>query len=73
MPNNNSSISALKLKSGRIAIAYNHSSAPKAYTKKGAWPGLRCPITVALSEDGGKTFPLIRNIERGEGYVGANG
>ena len=70
LPNNNSSISALKLKSGRIAIAYNHSSAPKAYTKKGAWPGLRCPITVALSEDGGKTFPLIRSIERGEGYVG---
>ncbi len=70
LPNNNSSISALKLKSGRIAIAYNHSSAPKSYTKKGAWPGLRCPITVALSEDEGKTFPLIRNIERGEGYVG---
>lgn len=70
LPNNNSSISALKLKSGRICIAYNHSSAPKSYTKKGAWPGLRCPVTVALSEDGGKTFPLIRNIERGEGYVG---
>lgn len=70
LPNNNSGISALKLKSGRIAIAYNHSSAPSTYTKKGAWPGLRCPVTIALSEDGGKTFPFIRNIERGEGYIG---
>lgn len=70
LPNNNSSISAIKLKSGRICIAYNHSCAPKSYTNKGAWPGLRCPVTIALSEDEGKTFPLIRNIERGEGYVG---
>ncbi len=70
LPNNNSSITAMKLKSGRLCIIYNHSSAPKAYTKKGAWPGLRCPVTIALSEDNGKTFPLIRNVERGEGYVG---
>ena len=70
LPNNNSSISAVKLLSGRIAIAYNHASAPASWTKKGAWPGLRCPVTIALSEDGGLTFPLIRNIERGEGYCG---
>lgn len=70
LPNNNSSISAMKLKSGRIAVAYNHSSAPTTYTKKGAWPGLRCPVSIALSEDGGKTFPYIRHIERGEGYSG---
>jgi len=25
---------------------------------------------VALSEDGGKTFPMIRHMELGEGYVG---
>ena len=70
LPNNNSSISAVKLASGRIAVAYNPTSAPASYTKKGAWPGLRCPVAVALSEDGGLTFPLIRNMERGEGYVG---
>lgn len=70
LPNNNSSISAVMLASGRLAICYNHSSAPRSYTRKGAWPGLRCPVTIALSEDGGKTFPLIRNVERGEGYVG---
>ncbi len=70
LPNNNSSISALRLTSGRVAVAYNHSSAPQAYGQKGAWPGLRCPVSIALSEDGGHTFPLIRHIERGEGYVG---
>lgn len=71
LPNNNSSISAVKLASGRIAIAYNHSQAPDTYGMRGAWPGLRCPVSIALSEDGGQTFPLIRHIERGEGYVGA--
>lgn len=70
LPNNNSSISALRLTSGRVAVAYNHSSAPRAYGQKGAWPGLRCPVSIALSEDDGHTFPLIRHIERGEGYVG---
>lgn len=70
LPNNNSGICAVKLASGRIAVTYNHSSAPAAYGEKGAWPGLRCPVSIALSEDGGKTFPLIRHIERGQGYVG---
>ncbi|MDO5033679.1 MAG: sialidase family protein [Eubacteriales bacterium] len=70
LPNNNSSISALKLKSGRVAIAYNHASAPELAKSGVAWPGLRCPVSVALSEDGGKTFPLIRHLEFGEGYAG---
>ena len=35
-----------------------------------AWPGLRCPVAVALSEDGGKTWPMIRVMERGEGFTG---
>ena len=70
LPNNNSGIAALRLASGRVAIAYNHNSAPATYGKKGAWPALRNPVSIALSEDGGKTFPLIRHIERGEGYVG---
>lgn len=70
LPNNNSSISALKLKSGRIAIAYNPTCTPNPVKGKAAWPGLRCPVAVALSEDEGKTFPLIRNFELGEGYVG---
>lgn len=71
LPNNNSSISALKLKSGRIAIAYNPTSAVNAARGTIAWPGLRCPVAVALSEDGGETFPFVRYMERGEGFFGS--
>ncbi len=70
LPNNNSSISALRLQSGRVAIAYNPTSTPNPQPGKAAWPGLRCPVAIALSEDGGLTFPLIRWMERGEGYMG---
>lgn len=70
LPNNNSSISAIKLKSGRLAIAYNPTHAPKLIKGGAAWPGLRCPVAVALSEDGGLSFPMIRHMELGEGYVG---
>lgn len=70
LPNNNSSISALRLQSGRIAIAYNPTCTPDPHPGKAAWPGLRCPVAVALSEDGGLTFPVIRWMERGEGFMG---
>lgn len=70
LPNNNSGIGVTKLASGRVAIIYNHNSAPSTYGKKGAWPALRNPVSIALTEDGGLTFPLIRHVERGEGYVG---
>ena len=50
LPNNNSSISAVKLQSGRIAIAYNPTCTPNPVPGKAAWPGLRCPVAVALSE-----------------------
>ena len=70
LPNNNSSISACRLASGRIAIAYNPTCTPEPKRGVAAWPGLRCPVAVALSEDGGITWPLIRHMELGEGYVG---
>lgn len=68
--NNNSSISAIRLASGRIAIAYNPTQADNPDPNGVAWPGLRCPIAVSLSEDNGKTFPLCRHIEHGEGFIG---
>lgn len=71
LPNNNSSISALRLKSGRVAIAYNPTCTPDHQPGRASWPGLRCPVAVALSEDGGISFPLIRYLEMGEGYVGS--
>jgi predicted neuraminidase len=70
LPNNNSSISAIKLKSGRLAIAYNPTHTPNPNPNDVAWPGLRCPIAVALSEDEGETWPIIRHFELGQGFVG---
>lgn len=70
LPNNNSSISAIRLQSGRVAIACNPTCTPEPSPGKAAWPGLRCPVAVALSEDGGLTFPMIRWMERGEGFMG---
>ena len=69
--NNNSSISAIRLQSGAVGIIYNdvafseEPSAPKAL-----WPDQRCPVTIALSEDGGYTWPWRRVIEHGEGFTG---
>ena len=60
----------LRSLSARIAIAYNPTCTPNPVPGKAAWPGLRCPVAVALSEDGGLTFPIIRWMERGEGYMG---
>ena len=70
LPNNNASISAIKLHSGRIAIAYNPTQAPNPEQGVAVWPGLRCPVAVAISEDGGESWPLIRHLELGEGFVG---
>ncbi len=69
LPNNNAGISACLLKSGRILMAYNDCSAGES-TEPAVWPARRCPITVALSEDGGNTWPYRRILEPGEGYTG---
>lgn len=69
LPNNNSSISAIKLKSGRIGIIYNPSSYNTSQGKT-VWPQQRSPVAIALSEDGGLTWPYKRLIEHGEGFFG---
>lgn len=69
LPNNNSSISAIKLQSGSLAIIYN----PVKYnddTEKTVWPDQRCPVAFAISDDGGKTWPYKRIVEFGEGFAG---
>ena len=71
LPNNNASISAIRLRSGRIALAYNPTQAAHPAPGQACWPGLRCPVAVALSEDGGLTWPCIRTMEAGEGFCGA--
>ncbi len=71
LPNNNSGISAIRLDDGRIAIACNPTCTSHPVKGKAAWPGLRCPVVVAISEDGGRSFPLMRIVEAGEGFIGA--
>lgn len=54
-PNPNAAVDLMKLKSGKIALVYNN-----------CFHG-RTPLTVALSFDGGRTFPLKRNLAEGAG------
>jgi predicted neuraminidase len=101
LPNNNSSIQALRLADGRLAMIFNASSAANATERReslydeledgavpasGAeaeaapvkparsafWGAPRAPMTVALSEDDGRTWPWQRNLEVGDGYCMTN-
>lgn len=69
VPNNNSSISAIRLDSGRIAMAYNDFQANDA-SDITVWPYDRIPVTVAISEDEGLSWPYQRIVEWGEGFCG---
>ena len=39
-------------------------------SERTVWPDQRCPVVLAISEDGGKTWPWRRIIEHGEGFIG---
>lgn len=52
-PNPNAAVDLLKLESGHLLLVYNDSMSE------------RTPLTVALSADGGKTWPHKRNIAEG--------
>lgn len=67
--NNNSSISAIRLQSGAIGLVYN-DVAFNDDTSRTVWPDQRCPVTIAISEDGGVTWPYRRIVENGEGFTG---
>ncbi len=61
MPNNNASIQAFRLHDGHLVMAFNNSSKASG--------GLRKPLSVALSLDGGSTWPYVRDVEEGRpGY-----
>ena len=75
LPNNNSSIQALRLASGRLAMIFNRFSLeaePAAAERWGQaqWPSTRWPLTVALSDDDGQSWPWMRDIDCGEGFCG---
>lgn len=93
LPNNNSSIQAVRLANGHIALLFNDSSAqdatgrrlslyddiggeapapPPAGGRAAFWGAPRAPMTLAISRDGGRSWPLRRNLETGDGYCMTN-
>lgn len=105
LPNNNSSVQALALGDGRLAMVFNASSvadatgrrlglyddiqdgdggedddAPVAPKAPGApqegrtafWGAPRAPMTLALSNDGGLTWPVRRDLDQGDGFCMTN-
>ncbi|MFD0666549.1 sialidase family protein [Ramlibacter sp. MAHUQ-53] len=100
LPNNNSSIQAIRLADGRLAMIFNASSAldatgrreslydeledegdkkPEAAApavaapeRRAFWGAPRAPLTLALSDDDGLTWPWQRNLETGDGFCMTN-
>ncbi|RDL46530.1 hypothetical protein BLJAPNOD_06724 [Ensifer sp. M14] len=95
VPNNNSSLAAIRLRDGRIAMICNPVNAllsadrraslydelgeddgrPDADPRGGCvpvWGVPRAPVTVCLSEDGGRSFALRLSIEEGPGTCLSN-
>ncbi len=76
LPNNNSSIQACRLRSGKLAIIFNRfclEEEPQSSMAWGSakWPRTRWPLSIALSDDDGDTWPWIRDIDSGLGFCGS--
>jgi predicted neuraminidase len=69
LPNNNASIQARKLTSGHIAIIFNQFSANDD-AERTVWPRQRYPVTVAISENEGQTWPYMRHVDTGDDFCG---
>ncbi len=63
LPNNNSSIQAVLLRDGKIAMAFNNVGSVTIKGKPKTGP--RRPLSLALSSDDGLTWGPIRDIELG--------
>ncbi len=96
LPNNNSSIQAVRLRNGQLAVIHNHSSVLNATERRlslyddleddgtdtviaqpvqgrqAFWGAPRAPLTLAISNDDGNTWPIIRDLDTGDGYCLTN-
>jgi predicted neuraminidase len=93
VPNNNSSVAAIRLMDGRVALLCNPVSAAQFSERRASlydelgenddradptggveaiWGVPRAPLSLCLSEDGGRTFPLRRVVEHGPGTCLSN-
>lgn len=64
LPNNNSSIQSALLRDGSVVIAFNNNSS--RVTRDTTGVAARKPLSIALSQDGGQTWPWVRDIDTGE-------
>jgi predicted neuraminidase len=94
LPNNNSSIAAIRLRDGRVALLCNPVSAAQSSDRRASlydelgeeddgradpaggaaaiWGVPRAPLSLCLSTDGGRTFPLRRIVDDGPGTCLSN-
>jgi predicted neuraminidase len=63
LPNNNSSIQAVRLRDGHLIMVFNNAQA--ASTRAMPRTAARNILSVALSPDGGKTWPWVRDVQDG--------
>lgn len=61
LPNNNASIQATRLKNGHLLMIFNNTQAE--LKPEHADTGSRRILSIAISEDDGKTWPWIRDLE----------
>jgi len=64
IPNNNSSMQVARLSNGHLVIAFNNTQATTTRGKPTS--SARLPLSVALSVDGGRTWPWVRDLEMGQ-------
>jgi predicted neuraminidase len=69
LPNNNASIQCIRLVGGALAMVYNQVCA-NGEPGKVTWPWQRYPLTIAISEDEGRTWPYRRHLDTGDDYSG---
>lgn len=69
LPNNNSAVQLLALQDGRLVVVFNDATLERdqfRFVRAGdGWrkKAVRTPLTLALSEDGGRTWPYQRNLQ----------
>lgn len=69
LPNNNSSTQVVKLQNGHLALIFNNATLERDQFRWVERKGhlrkkpLRTPLTLAVSEDEGKTWPYRRNVQ----------
>ncbi|SDS24506.1 Predicted neuraminidase (sialidase) [Brevibacterium sandarakinum] len=70
VPNNNAGLSAFLLPSRRLALVSNEHQVAEEPGDV-VWPYERMKVVIAVSQDEGRTWPVRREIEPGDGFTGA--